>query len=209
MKFHGFFEEVQRRHRSGVPYQEHLGEAHGRYVRKESAKKFQFEQCWLTLRNTQKFESTLEVSKRPTKSRELNLSVGTQQDSETTAQGQESSSIPSTKTTRPPGRKQSKDKLKKNEGDDGYKDMMQNFLVMKTEEQMMKKARWEKDMLIEERKLKVEEQRLQWEQEQKIMFCDVTAMDDDQRAYVLAKRARIVKDMSVGIGETVSGESVV
>jgi hypothetical protein len=26
----------------------------------------------------------------------------------------------------------------------------------------------------------MEEERLQWEQEQKIMFCDVTTMDDDK-----------------------------
>jgi hypothetical protein len=90
-----------------------LLEAHERYARKVKGKKCQFEECWLTLRHTQKFESTLEVNKRPTKSRELNLPVKTQQDNDSTAQGQESSSIPSAKTTRPPGRKQSKEKLKK------------------------------------------------------------------------------------------------
>ncbi|XP_066328160.1 uncharacterized protein [Miscanthus floridulus] len=46
-----------------------------------------------------------------------------------------------------------------------------------------------------------------WEQEQKVMFCDVTTMDDDQRAYVKAKRARIVKEMSGSVSETASGES--
>ncbi|XP_066327949.1 uncharacterized protein [Miscanthus floridulus] len=49
--------------------------------------------------------------------------------------------------------------------------------------------------------------RLQWEQEQKVMFCDVTTMDDDQRSYVKAKRARIVKEMSGSVSETASGES--
>ncbi|XP_021320869.1 uncharacterized protein LOC8067025 isoform X2 [Sorghum bicolor] len=48
-----------------------------------------------------------------------------------------------------------------------------------------------------------------WEQEQKIMFCDVTTMDDDQRAYVKAKRAKIIKAMSASVGETASGESAV
>jgi hypothetical protein len=40
--------------------------------------------------------------------------------------------------------------------------MMQNLLVMKTEEHMMKKERWEKDMMLEQRRLQMEE-RLQWE----------------------------------------------
>ena len=187
-----------------------LLEAHARYARKANGKNCQFEQCWLTLRHTQKFESTLEANKKPTKSRELNLSVGSEQkNDESTAQGQESSSIPSAKKARPPGRKQSKEKLKKNEGDDEYKDMMQNLLVMKTKEHMMKKERWEKDMMLEQRKLKMEEERLQWEQEQKIMFCDVTTMDNDQRAYVKAKRAKIVKAMSASVGETASDESAV
>ena len=185
-----------------------LLEAQARYARKANGKNCQFEHCWLTLRHTQKFESTLEGNKKPAKSRELNLPVGSEQeDDESTAQGQESSSIPSAKKARPPGRKQSKDKLKKNEGDDEYKDMMQNLLVMKTEEHMMKKERWEKDMMLEQRRLQMEEERLQWEQEQKIMFCDLITMDDDQRAYVKAKRAKIVKAMSASIGETASGES--
>jgi hypothetical protein len=74
---------------------------------------------------------------------------------------------------------------------------------------MMKKERWKKDMMVEQRTLRMDEERLQWEQEQKIMFCDVTTMDDDQRAYVKAKRAKIVKAMSASVGETTSGESAV
>jgi hypothetical protein len=91
-----------------------LLEAQARYARKTNGKNYQFEHCWLTLRHTQKFESTLEGNKKPAKSRELNLPVGSEQeDDESTAQGQESSSIPSSKKGRPPGRKQSKEKLKK------------------------------------------------------------------------------------------------
>ncbi|CAD6229012.1 unnamed protein product [Miscanthus lutarioriparius] len=104
-------------------------------------------------------------------------------------------------------RKQSKEKLKKNEGEDEYKDMMQTLVVLKTEEYKMKKERWDEDMMLEQHRIEVEERRLQWEQEQKVMFCDVTTMDDDQRAYVKAKRARIVKEMSGSVSETASGES--
>jgi hypothetical protein len=34
---------------------------------------------------------------------------------------------------------------------------------MKIEEHMMKKERWEKDMMLEQRRLQMEEERLQWE----------------------------------------------
>ncbi|CAD6212559.1 unnamed protein product [Miscanthus lutarioriparius] len=38
MKFQGYYEEVERRHPSGVPYKEHLLEAHERYARKAKGK---------------------------------------------------------------------------------------------------------------------------------------------------------------------------
>jgi hypothetical protein len=187
-----------------------LLEAQARYARKSNGKNCQFEHCWLILRHTQKFESTLQGNKGPAKSREVNLPVRSEQeDDDSTTQGQQSSSLPSAKKARPPGRKQSKEKLKNNEGDDEYKEMMQKLMVIKAEEHMMKKERWEKDMMVEQRRLRMDEEQLQWEQEQKIMFCDVTTMDDDQRAYVKAKRAKIVKAMSASVGETASGESAV
>jgi hypothetical protein len=38
-----------------------------------------------------------------------------------------------------------------------------------------------------------EELKLLWEQEQKIMFCDVSTMDVNQRAYVMAMGEQIAK----------------
>ena len=93
--------------------------------------------------------------------------------------------------------------------------MMQNLMVMKTEEHKMKKEWWDKDMALEQCRLQMEERRLQWEQEQKIMFCDMTTMDAHQRAYVLAKRAQIAKETSAAVVDSAgasvgdSGESVV
>ena len=61
----------------------------------------------------------------------------------------------------------------------------------------------------------MEERRLQWEQEQKIMFCDMTTMDAHQRAYVSVKRAQIAKETSAAVVDSAgasvgdSGESVV
>ncbi|CAD6236086.1 unnamed protein product [Miscanthus lutarioriparius] len=136
MKFQGYYEEVERRHPSGIPYKEHLLEAQARSLNRH-------------LKAT-----------RGQPSPRAQPQEGSEQDDESTAQGQESSSVPYAKKARPPGRKQSKEKLKKNEGDDEYKDMMQNLMVMKTEEHKMKKERWEKDMMLEQRRIEMEEQRL-------------------------------------------------
>jgi hypothetical protein len=69
-----------------------------------------------------------------------------------------------------------------------------SFLQMKTEEDKQREARWNKSNQLEECKLEIEERKLLWEQEQKIMFCDVSTMDDSQRAYVLALTAQIAKE---------------
>ena len=79
----------------------------------------------------------MRADKRPSKSKEFNLSVGTQQGDGTQSP---------MKKARPPGRKQSKEKLKRNEGGDLYKDMMGNLMAMKAEEVQLKKERWEKDL---------------------------------------------------------------
>ncbi|KAF8715417.1 hypothetical protein HU200_027064 [Digitaria exilis] len=71
MKFHGYFEEVQRRRPSGVPEQEHLIEAQARYAKKSEGKSFPFIHCWLVVRHSEKFEA-LEMNKRPGKSRGSN-----------------------------------------------------------------------------------------------------------------------------------------
>jgi hypothetical protein len=63
-----------------------------------------------------------------------------------------------------------------------------------TEEHKQREARWNRNNLLEERKVQIEEKRLLWEQEQKIMFCDVSKLDDAQKTYVLAMRSQIAKD---------------
>jgi hypothetical protein len=105
--------------------------------------------------------------------------------------------MPPVKRDRPPGRKQSKEKLKRYEGDDVYMEVWGSFLQMKTEEDKQREARWNKSNQLEECKLEIEERKLLWEQEQKIMFCDVSTMDDSQRAYVLALTAQIAKEKVV------------
>jgi hypothetical protein len=188
-------------------------EAQARYAGASKGKSFPFIHCWLVLRHTEKFAS---VDKRPSKSKELHVSVPSQQGDVDQSPG---------KKARPPGRKQSKEKQRKGEGGDDYKDMMGNLMVMKAEEVELKRERWEKDLLIEQRKLDIkdrceqrkldiedrrvqcEQQRLQWEQEQKIMFCDMSNMDEHQKAYILAKRAQFAKAASSSVDTASVGDA--
>jgi hypothetical protein len=98
-------------------------------------------------------------------------------------------------------------------------------MVMKAEEVELKRERWEKDLLIEQRKLDIkdrceqrkldiedqrvqcEQQGLQLEQEQKIMFCDMSNMDEHQKAYILAKRARFAKSASSSVDTASVGDA--
>ncbi|KAF8715418.1 hypothetical protein HU200_027065 [Digitaria exilis] len=85
---------------------------------------------------------------------------------------------------------------------------MKNLVVIQNDEHTLRKERWTKDLSLEQRRLEIEERKLQWEQEKQIMFCDVNALDDDQRTYVLAKRAQFAKMASISssgggsVGET-------
>jgi hypothetical protein len=90
--------------------------------------------------------------------------------------------MPPAKRDRPPGRKQARS----HEGGEEYMEVWSSFLQMKIEEHKQREARWNRNNLVEERKVQIEEKRLLWEQEQKIMFCDVSKLDDSQRTYVLA-----------------------
>ncbi|TVU14768.1 hypothetical protein EJB05_38261, partial [Eragrostis curvula] len=57
MRFHGYFEEIERCHPSGVPYQEHLLQAQKLYGTKNKGKRCPFIDCWLIVRHTEKFSA--------------------------------------------------------------------------------------------------------------------------------------------------------
>jgi ribosomal protein S8E len=154
------------------------------------------------------------------KSRDINLNVpaGSEQANNEGQEVGQGEAQP--KAVRPPGRKKSKEK-KRGEGDDEYMGMIKNFLEIKTKEHAIKKEMWANEknkeiednrkLDLEERKLDIEHRRLIWEQEKKIMFCDVTQMDEHQRAYVRVRRAELAKEalVNANVGETASGESFV
>ncbi|KAG2605974.1 hypothetical protein PVAP13_4NG234800 [Panicum virgatum] len=103
---------------------------------------------------------------------------------------------------RPIGRKGAKERLKTG-GDAGpYKEAIQE-LILEKEEKKLRERRWEEEKkLREERwmetravhewKFSLDERKFMWEQEQKIMFCDVNSLDPYQKNYVLTMRAQIV-----------------
>jgi hypothetical protein len=169
-----------------------LIQAQARYSRSTSkAKAFPYIHCWLKIRQCEKFLSLHEAmkqAKRP--SRSFTPSEGDEGGRDPTPD----SSVPPAKRDRPLGWKQAKEKLKRREGGDEPMEVWGTFLQMKTKEQKQKEARWNKSNQLEERKLKIEEHELLWEQEQKIMFCDVSTMDANQRAYVMAMREQIAKE---------------
>ncbi|KAG2549668.1 hypothetical protein PVAP13_9KG417713 [Panicum virgatum] len=103
MLFQACYEQIERRNPSGVPYQEHMIEAQARYARASSGKSFQLVHCWLKVRHCEKFAS-LRQNKMPSRKQDV-APEGEEQ--------QEASQGPPSKKARPPGRKQSKDKLKK------------------------------------------------------------------------------------------------
>ena len=128
------------------------------------------------------------------------------------------SSMPPAKQDRPPSRKQSKEKLKRNgRGVDECIEVWGSFVQMKVEEAKQKDERWkeatrieqkklEESTRIEEKKLEMEERRLIWEQEQKIMFCDLSSMDENQRVYVRAMRAQIAAAKVASLNSGASGD---
>ncbi|KAF8769443.1 hypothetical protein HU200_006473 [Digitaria exilis] len=186
-------------------------EAQARYARKPKGKgkAFPFVHCWLQIRHSEKFASREQANLQA----QSNSSHGQDEGQQESGQGQDSSA-PNAKKAQPPGRKKSKENMKRDEGDDEYKVMMKNLMAMKTEEHKLKKDKWDMDKFLEQRRLDIEERRLQWEQEKEIMFCDLSTLDNDQRTYVLAKRAEIAKTASLSssgggsIGESGNFSSV-
>ena len=117
----------------------------------------------------------------------LRLRVGwprlraTPEDGESRKSQTPDSSMPSSK--RPMGRKQAKDKLKK--GEPTNYNLIEKFLA---EKEKVREDRWQESKVLHERKLSLEARKIEneeknrlWEQEQKIMFCDLNTLDPSQK----------------------------
>jgi len=62
---------------------------------------------------------------------------------------------------------------------------------VKESEGKRKEERWREIKMLQERKLLFDERKLMWDQEPKIMFCDVSTLEPDVRTYGLAMGAQI------------------
>ncbi|KAK3152397.1 hypothetical protein QOZ80_2BG0158340 [Eleusine coracana subsp. coracana] len=173
----------------------------------------------MEVRHLEKFLSVHDVMKQA-QGNKRNKSATSSQD-----EPAPTSSMPAVE--RPPGRKQAKQKHKKKEGEDEYVEVLGRFVQMKTDEQKKRDERWKLEKELEERKLSIEECRLQWdlenksnreleerklfieecrlqwEKEQKIMFCDVSTMDESQKVYVLNLREEIARQKVTSLKSSV------
>lgn len=152
------------------------------------------------MRNSPKFQSI-----NPREKRKASNVIG--EEDLDSPQAHDSSQI--TQGQRPIGRKRAKEQLKNKGGDGGpYKNLIEELLVEKKEERKMKDLRWQEAKTMQERRISVEERRLMWEQEQKIMFCDVNTLDSiEQKNYVLTMRAQITAQKMAEFSQSLGGSS--
>nr|CAB3489398.1 unnamed protein product [Digitaria exilis] len=152
----------------------------------DKTKGFPYLHCWTEVRHTEKFQTVYEAMKQ---------AQGKRQKPKETTPSQEAHEDDRVPSKRPPGQKQSKQKSKKHDGEDEYAVQFATYIEMKAEEHRKRDQRWKAEKDLEERKLL-------WEQEQKIMFCDTSVLDETQKAYVIAMRKHIAsaKEASVNGG---------
>ncbi|EEC83123.1 hypothetical protein OsI_28282 [Oryza sativa Indica Group] len=190
---------------------EHFGvlEAEALYSSNASKNRaFKFNHCWLKLRNSPKFQ-TLESHKRP-RSRKSSTPIKSAGEEDEEGDDARKSTTPDllqpSAKKRPMGRKQAKEKMKN--GEDGpYKEAMKDLLDAKEKEAKVKEERWKETKEIQEHKLLFAERKLVWDQEQKIMFCDVSTLEPDVRTYVLAMRTQIAASKVAALNVGFDGSS--
>ncbi|CAL5015342.1 unnamed protein product [Urochloa decumbens] len=106
IRFQECFDKIERLRPSGVPQTEYINLAQKSF---DETKGFPYIHCWMEVRHTQKFQFVYEAMKQATQgSRHSKSTVPSQE-------AQEEDRAPS---ERPPGRKKSKQKLKRNDGED-------------------------------------------------------------------------------------------
>ncbi|CAN6374658.1 unnamed protein product [Urochloa humidicola] len=212
MRFQALYADVERSHPSGIPYKEHILQAQGHFAKIGPKKSFQFIHCWLQVRHFQKF-LTLETNKRPWSRASTPSEGATEEEGDGSGRSETPDSTQPRLEKRPIGRKQAKERLKAG-GDDGpYKEAIQEYILDKEEEKKLRDARWNEEKrrknerwneekrlkderwketkMVQQQKISLERDKFMWEQEERIMFCDVNTLDPDQKNYVFAMRAQI------------------
>ncbi|CAO2209842.1 unnamed protein product [Urochloa humidicola] len=174
VRFQECIEKIERLRPSGVPHTEYINLAQKSY---DEVKGFPYIHCWMEVRHTEKFQTVYEAMKQAQGKKQSKSTTPSQESQE----AHEDDRAPS---KRPPGRKQSKQKQKSNDGEDEYVVQFATLIQLKAEEHQKREERWKAEK-------ELEEQKLLWDQEQKIMFCNTSNMDESQRAYIKAMRQQI------------------
>ncbi|CAL5065216.1 unnamed protein product [Urochloa decumbens] len=207
--------QVARQHPSGVPLQEQANIAQERYKAMDQQKHrpFTMFHCWTLLQYNQKWiNKELECPpKRPRsiaaheKDGEVDIAAHEKDgEKDEEAKGLQGGN------NRPAGRKKEKERVRKEAYGSGCKEAIQEMIETKKRLAMDKDARWMDIKAIEERKEANEAKRLRLkaekamakkkEEDQKIMFMDISALDDTQKAFVEAMRAKILAELLGGGG---------
>ncbi|RLN35853.1 glutathione S-transferase T3-like [Panicum miliaceum] len=155
-KFQAFYEQVERRHPSGIPYKEHLLEAQTFFSAKDPKNKaFQFLHCWLKVRNYPKFQAIEQSHKRPRSSKSsMPSGGGAEEVGDESGKNQSPDPTQANQNKRATGRKGAKERLKTG-GDAGpYKETIQEFILDKKEEKKLREARWEEEKKMREERWK-------------------------------------------------------
>ncbi|CAN6272594.1 unnamed protein product [Urochloa humidicola] len=127
-----------------------------------------------------------------------------------------------TNKERPPGWKQAKDRLKKGGDNFVFQSAVQEMIAtkkeMEAERKKDKETKWMQVRATEDRKLAIEEENLRlrgeevqakkMEQECKIMFMDVSVLDETQRRFVEQMRMQIIASRMGGSGNGIGNASV-
>ncbi|CAL5065287.1 unnamed protein product [Urochloa decumbens] len=200
--------QVARLRPSGVPLQEQANLAQERYKdmdRNKSKKRpFTLFHCWTLLQHNEKWAN--KDTECPPKRTRTNSSSSTTDEEDGGNEERERSPTPGSRgSKRPAGRKQEKERLRKESYGNGCKEAIQDMIETKKQLAMEKEARWMDIKSVEERKTANEAERLRLKgekalvkkrkEEQKIMFMDTSSLDDTQRAYVEAMRAKILAEL--------------
>ena len=65
----------------------------------------------------------------------------------------------------------------------------------------------ERKLSLEARKIENEEKNQLWEQEQKIMFCDLDTLEPSQKTYLIVMRAQIAAEKKAAFTNAFGGSS--
>ncbi|RCV10145.1 hypothetical protein SETIT_2G088900v2 [Setaria italica] len=149
-------------------------------------KAFQFIHRWLKVWNCPKFQAIDKLHKRsrPSKSSTLSEKGPEEEEGDEKGKSQTPDSARASQTKRPIGRKKAKQRLNTG-GDAGpYKEAIEELILdkkeqkkLRGEEKKLKEERWKDTRMIHQQKISLEKEKFMWEQEQRIMFCDMAAFN--------------------------------